>query len=82
MLELDPCGSWSGVFGGKHRACSRFFQISAHRWAVLGGFLDEPCDFSSGKVFFEQQELLEIQATGDDQSSGCRDSVFMEDLSG
>ena len=81
-LELGPGGGGRGIGGGKHRAGAGFFEMAAERWIVVGGFLDEPGDLAAGEEFFEVEELLEVQAAGDDQNAGGGDAVLVEDLGG
>jgi hypothetical protein len=43
-------------------------------------FLDEPGDFAPGEKFFELEELLEIEAAGNDQHARRGNAVLMENL--
>ncbi len=81
-FELLACRCRCGVGGGEHRAGAGFFQIGTQRRIVLGGFLDEPGDGSAGEEFFEQEELLEIEAAGNHQNSRGGNAVPVKDLDG
>ena len=79
-LELGAGVGGGGVVGGKHRTGAGFFEIGPQRGIVLGVLFDEPGDFAPGEEFFEQEELFEIEAAGNDEGSGGRDAILVEDL--
>jgi hypothetical protein len=56
--------------------------VAAQGGVVLVVFLDEIGDLTPGKLLFEVEELLEIEATGDCEESTGGYAVGVEDLGG
>jgi hypothetical protein len=46
----------------------------------MGGFLDQPGDFSAGEEFFEGRKQRKLEATGNDKHTGGRQAFLVKEL--
>ena len=82
LCELLTGGGRVLIGAGEHGSVAGLFHVAAQGRFVLVVFLDEISDLPPQKLFFQMQELLEIEATGHTEKTGGRHTVGMENLDG